>query len=215
MNTYKVNPLSAFSNLLGGIGISDLYSYKKGMDLKVYENPSDPDYYKILYNGSDSFGTTNEDGLEYKLTSKSSIGFSIADRWCELVNGEDVFLIEMPVMKLNQSKIINKTQVYGYEGTIKEMVALSDWEIDFTFYIYGRRHMEINQNELIRFLELNTIKTEININSPLLNNVYDIDKVVIESVNSITEHETYNNIMVVNLTMLSDKEYEPFIKQKS
>jgi len=189
--------------VVGGISLENLVSYKPGVQALV--NVDTSQYYNELYTG-----TGNN---EFRLTSKAPVGVPIADRWISFINGDAEYYIECPVLKMTQTKIINKTQVYGYEGTIKEYVALSDWEIDMTFYIVGQKRMEIDNAALWLFLDMYKLKTEIIVNSPLLNNVYDIDKVVIEKVNSITEHETYNNIMVVSLALLSDKEYEPFTKK--
>lgn len=202
LKKYTINPLTMLGSV-GGFSFADLLTYKPGVQSLVTSDTIA--YYKELYDGVGD--------REFKLTSKAPVGVPISDRWISFINGTAEYYIECPVLKLNQTKIINKTQVYGYEGTIKEYVALSDWEIDFTFYIVGQKRMEIDNASLWLFLDMFKIKTEVSVNSPLLNNVYDIDKVVIESVNSITEHETYNNIMVVNLSLLSDKEYEPFTKK--
>lgn len=212
-NKYVINPLSMLGSV-GGFALGDLLSYKPGVQSLVYGDTID--YYNELYNGG-------QGNREFRLSTTAPVGMPIADRWIELIvpsgttlQGANtpggVYVIECPVMKLNQKKIINKTQVFGYEGTIKEFICMGDWEIDFTFYIVGQRRMEIDNFRLYDFLDLYKGKSYIEVNSPLLNNVFDINRVVIEEIGSITEHETYNNIMVVNLSMISDSDYIPFTK---
>jgi len=218
MGTYKINPLS-LANSAAGFGIADLFKFKpEVINMTTWE---DADFYTALEQGGNFYG--KEFRISKKAHHNPPQGIPIADRFIEFVvpqgivgggvlPSEDVYLIEAPIIRCNRNKIINKTHVYGYTGTIKEFVAISDWMIDFTFYIYGKRPMELDYDELSDFLALNDLNQSIPINSPILNDVYEIDRVVIESINNIQEHETYKNVLVINMTLSSDDDYEPFTK---
>jgi hypothetical protein len=206
---YTVNPLSVLKNSVG-LGLSDLFQYKAGVKIL---SADDTFYNKMLVNGG------IENLKEYRLSKKAKhvppSGIPIADRWVEFTNSEnnDIYLVESPILTLNRQKIINKTNVYGYDGTVKEYIGLSDWNIDMTFFIFGKRRFELEYGELSEFLDIFNANGAIPVNSPLLNYVYGITDVVCENISSIQEHTSYKNVLQVNITMSSDEDYEPFSAQ--
>ena len=199
MNKFTINPQSLASNF---VGFEDFFRYS------ITPSPDDQNYNFAFNNG----GLYEE--TEFRLSEKAHFqpkdGTSIADRFVEFVIEDQIYLVESPIFKVSRPKIINKTNVYGYDGTIKEFVALGDYNIDFTFYLFGKRRFELQYDDTKNFLDLAELDQSIQVNSPFLNYVYDITDVVFESINTIEEHQTYKNVLMINLTMSSDNVYEPF-----
>lgn len=123
--------------------------------------------------------------------------------------------IEDAVCSANRSKEIVKTQLVGMEGTIKEYISMGDYDININFNIVsfdeqGNIIDHYPAQEVKKLEELFSVNRTLQVKSNFLS-VLGVTKIVISSL-SITQ-QTYSNIQQVQITALSDEDFEITCKE--
>jgi len=112
--------------------------------------------------------------------------------------------VQSAVISVSQSKNIIKTKVAGRDGTIKEYVSLDDFNISINAKITELANI-FPADQLTAWKELAKVSKNIDIISKLLNDYFDIFKVVVES---FTVNPVQGSLNEVNLLieLVSDED---------
>lgn len=112
--------------------------------------------------------------------------------------------IHSAICKVCLTKNIVTTAIAGRNGTVKEQIAASDYEISLTFAL-------MNDHDAYPEEQMKALTTLVNANAALYVDsaflrIFNIDRVVISQME--VEQETFGNYQNVELTLLSDDDYE-------
>jgi hypothetical protein len=192
--TFHLNPLSTFKAITG-VGIEKLIGFNMPLDTDGY--------YKALYNGG------NFEDTEFRVSSL--YGMPLADKWVDFEDKDgNKLVIECPVYRISRPRQITKTIITGLDHTIKEFIADGDFNIDMSFYIAANRPLDTNWEQLRIMQQFLALKEPFYITSAILNNTFNICKVVWTELADLSQHDTFNNIYVAQISMLGDEDYIPF-----
>lgn len=141
------------------------------------------------------------------VTAKSkTLNTPIGDRFLMLSHIENnvtiEFLIEDPIITISRPREIIQTSINGLDGKIIEIVSNGNYEINIVGVLSGPSFW--NYDEIsIKLLELTSkYKNYLDLNSPYLNNCFDIHKIVITD-HKIAQSTEFSNITAIEINCVS------------
>jgi hypothetical protein len=116
------------------------------------------------------------------------------------------FRLDAVLVEVNLPKNIVKTPIQGLNGTVKEYISDGDYEISIRGVINNQQN-QIPLDDLTSVRYIFNAPVAIDITSQLLNEIFDIDKIVVTDY-SINQIEGYRNQLAINIRAISDFDIE-------
>lgn len=117
-----------------------------------------------------------------------------------------VYPVDTCLFNVTQTKNIVKTQISGRKGTIKEYIGEGDYSIQIRGMIQGRNGI-YPLREVKNLYEFLTLPSELPIESPYLNDIFDIKYVVVESFD-FPQNEASISQQFFTINCSSDKPFD-------
>lgn len=121
-----------------------------------------------------------------------------------LTETADDIVLTSAVCTVKRKKTIVETAIAGRNGTVKESVSASDYEIEVTLTLISSTD-EYPEEAMRRLASLADEKSAVYVDSAFLR-LFDIDRAVITELE--VSQETYGNTQEVKLELTSDDDYE-------
>jgi hypothetical protein len=113
-------------------------------------------------------------------------------------------IIEVGLITVSQSKNIISTPVQGLNGSVKEYVSDNDYVITIQAMIVGEAADYYPQDRMKTLREILNINDTINVYSTILNKVFGINQLVINSYEAVQKEEGMRNVQMINISCMSD-----------
>ena len=121
--------------------------------------------------------------------------------------------IQTALFDVSMSRNIVKTPVQGFNGTIKEYVSDGDYSVTINGILTDPQPDLYPQNQVSRLTRICNLQQEVGVISPLLNVVFGITHLVIESY-SFPMTEGSQNVQHFSLSCVSDKPVQLRIQEE-
>ena len=121
-----------------------------------------------------------------------------------LTETADDIVLTSAVCTVTRKKTIVETAIAGRNGTVKESISASDYEIEVTLTLISSTD-EYPEEAMRRLASLADEKSAVYVDSAFLR-LFDIDRAVITDLE--VSQETYGNTQEVKLKLTSDEDYE-------
>lgn len=121
--------------------------------------------------------------------------------------------IQTALFDVSMSRNIIKTPVQGFNGTIKEYVSDGDYSISINGIITNEQPDRYPEGQVSRLNRICRLQQEVGVISPLLNIVFGITHLVIESY-SFPMTEGSQNVQHFSLSCVSDKPVQLRIQEE-
>lgn len=117
--------------------------------------------------------------------------------------------VEMPnaVISMSQSKVIIKTPLVGRNGTVKEFIAMDDFQIDVIIVLVGDNN-EYPEKEIEQIEQLWRVNEAVEIISAITDMWLPVDSKVVLTDLIIDPVGEYENVQVISLKLISDINFE-------
>lgn len=117
--------------------------------------------------------------------------------------------IEIPnaIISLSQSKIVIKTPLVGRNGTVKEFIAMDDFQIEVLLTLVGQNN-EYPEKEIEQIEQLWRVNEAVDIISAVTDMWLPVDSKVVLTDLTIDPVGEYENVQIVSLKLVSDINFE-------
>jgi hypothetical protein len=122
-------------------------------------------------------------------------------------------LLECVLFEVSMSKNVVKTAIQGRAGTIKEFVSDGDFQINIKGVICSEIANEYPDREIKRLLEILKSSASLSVRSDVLNNVFGIYDIVVESWN-MPRSAGFFNTQNYEISCISDMPIEIRLKEE-
>lgn len=161
------------------------------------------------YQGSIEYGSLDVP-LPSKAKAMSVLGTPIYEQIQLIGNGRDFTFPDWPLIDIAASKNIVKTPVRGLNGTVKEFIAIDDYQINIRGILINYDSDQYPEDLVYELHEVFKINEAFQVISPVIN-LLDVNSLVIQDLR-LPEVEGYNNIQPFVLQCLSDRPVELVIR---
>lgn len=117
--------------------------------------------------------------------------------------------VEIPnaVISLSQSKVVIKTPLVGRNGTVKEFIAMDDFQIDVIMTLVGENN-EYPEKEIEKIEQLWRVNEAVDIVSAITDLWLSVDSKVVLTDLTIEPVGEYENLQVISVQLISDINFE-------
>lgn len=120
--------------------------------------------------------------------------------------GFDGIFLDTVLMTVSRSKIIQKTQITGRKGTVKEYIADGDFSVNIKAVIASPAPNIYPREAVERFLKILEAPISLEVTSEFLN-MYGIYNLVIEQDDQV-QRQAFQNVAIFDINAVSDEPLE-------
>ena len=121
--------------------------------------------------------------------------------------GSENFRIDTVLIDVSQQKQIIKTPIQGVNGTVKEYISMGDYQVKVRGALVDQSAQRYPQEQAQQLREFLEVEDSIGIASRFLNDVFEVQKLVIESF-SFPQVEGFQNVQLFEFSAISDDPIE-------
>jgi hypothetical protein len=126
-------------------------------------------------------------------------------------DNEILLLPDAHLFTVGRAKIIQKTRVQGYNGTVKEFIALDDYTIEFFGFVVNHQNNAYPRAEVGAMVDLFNKNESLAVTSNVLNDVFGIYNIVMEQAD-FRLMEAIENTQPFSIRCVSDDPIELIYK---
>jgi len=112
------------------------------------------------------------------------------------------FILENPIITINRPKEIVQTSVNGLNGKIVEIVSNGNFEINIVGTLAGVQFWNYDEANIKNLETIFQVKKELMIDSPYLNDIFDITKIAITD-HKIAQSTEFTNVTAIEINCIS------------